>query len=237
MSKTETPAATPNLDDGLKAPASEATPAGPFTEPEPAAPPTAAQPAEGPRGEQMPIPGTAPEKKPREPRRADEIEHDFRMAKFRGKITKIAEDWKNDRDFQITLSVSSYERHGLAGLERFNGDEPMAFRVLPVQPKLNDKAPEEFGDKVPQFGVAMIERLEQKACEGFTGWEKMSPRQLLDKINDIVQALPYLNEAYVPNLATGEPVDPEVAVSEKQLIDLADFVFFLWHNMKVARAK
>jgi hypothetical protein len=227
MSKKET-AATPNLEDGLKAPAGEANTAGPFTESAPASQPTEAQPA---------LPGTTPEKLPREPRSEREITHDFRMAKFNGKVLKIAEDWKNDRDFQITLSVPSHQRIGLYGLENFNGDEALSFRVLPVQTKFNDKAPEEFGDKVPQLGVAMIERLEKKSCEGYEGWQKLTPRQLLDKIHDVIQELPYVNEAYVPNKATGEGVDPELFVDEKYLIDLANFVFFLWHNMRVGRAK
>lgn len=237
MSKKDT-AATPNLEDGLKAPVGEANTAGPFTDIDQ----ETAHMAEGKAiadsiVPQPALPGTVPEKKPREPRVEREIVHDFRMAKFQGKILKIAEDWKNDRDFQITLAVPSFERIGLNGLERFNGDEPLAFRVLPVQPKLNDKAPEEFGDKVPQFGVVMIERLEKKSCEGYAGWQKLTPRQLLDKIHDVIQDLPYVNEAYVPNLATGEGVDPELAVSEQRLVDLANFVFFLWHNMRVARAK
>jgi hypothetical protein len=180
----------------------------------------AAQPA------QAAIPGTTPEQKPREPRSTDEIEQDFRMAKFRGKIINITEDWKNDRDFKITLSVPSYDRHGLAGLDSFNGNEPMSFRVLPVQPKLNDKAPEEFGDKVPKFGVAMIERLEKKSCDGMKDWEKLSAEEILDRINDYTAEIQR-------DLDEGLPREAML----KQLVDIANYAFFAWHNVQVGKAK
>ena len=175
---------------------------------------------------QAEMPGTTPEQKPREPRPTDEVEQDFRMAKFEGNITKIAEDWKNGRDFQITLSVPSYGRGGLVGLDRFNGGESMQFRVLPIQPQLNDKAPEEFGDKVPQFGVAMIERLERKSCDGVKGWEKLSTEEVLDRINDFTAEIQR-------DIDDGTPRESML----KQLVDIGNFAFFAWHNIQIAKEK
>jgi hypothetical protein len=167
----------------------------------------------------MPGPGEetlfsdAKNNEPREPREEKEVEHDFRMAKFTGKIMKIAEDWKNDRDYQVALLVGSSQRKGLQALDRFNGNEVMTFRVLPEQPRFDDKAPEEFGDKVPAFGVAMIERLEKKSCQGVNGWEKTTADELLERIKDKLKEL-------------RQNTNPQ------DIIDAANYLFFLWHNLQ-----
>lgn len=148
-----------------------------------------------------------PEQKPREPRGENEIQHDFRMAKFTGTIEKVVEDWKDDRNYKLSLVVPSY--NDLSGLRHFNGGEAMTFRVLPVQPMINDQKPEEFSDKVPALGVAMIERLEKKSCEGKKGWEKMTEDDLRMEIK---------LRAHLTN------------PTERDLVDLANYVFFLWHK-------
>lgn len=163
----------------------------------------------------FPTPAPKPDK-PKEPRKQKEIEHDFRMAKFTGKIMKISQDWKNDRDYQIGLLVGSSQRNGLQALDRFNGSEVLIFRVLPEQPSFDDQAPEEFGAKVPAFGVAMIERLEKKSCQGVKGWEKMPASELLTRLQE-----------------KAKKVKPTL----QDLVDIANYAFFIWHNQQTALGK
>lgn len=177
------------------------------------------------------IPGTEPEEEgatAQEPRSRSDIEYDFRMAVFSGQIKKVTEDWKAGR--KLNVMIESGDRARLSkGLEKFSAADELVFRVLPERPHFKDKEPEEFGTKVPTFGVSMIERLERKAFEeGFNGWQEMSELDVYQKICDTIHKI------------GGEVNDPENmndADVQKSAVDLANFAFFLWWNSKAKSGK
>jgi len=59
-----------------------------------------------------------PEQKPREPRGENEIQHDFRMAKFTGTIEKVVEDWKDDRNYKKATSAARTNRAAFSSNRR-----------------------------------------------------------------------------------------------------------------------
>lgn len=181
------------------------------------------------------IPGTDEDEdeEERRPRSKDDIKTDFRMATFSGSIKKITEDWNAGR--KLNIAIESGDRIRIAaGLNRFSSDDHLIFRVLPHQPKFNDREPEEFGTKVPSFGVAMIERLERKSIEGRAGWQTMDPFELLKHMSET------MSEFHLLASETAEITDDlKVMYSlksseiEKLAVDLANYAFFMWYNSKV----
>lgn len=173
------------------------------------------------------VPGTEPEPaedEEREPRSEEDIAADFRMAVFSGQIKTITEDWNSGRKLKIV--VESGDRLRVAsGLNNFSIDDDLVFRVLPRQPLLADKEPEEFGTKVPRFGVAMIERLERKSCEGYAGWELMDPTEISKRMSLIMAEIFEAND------------DEDAKAISKTAIDMANFAFFLWWTTETARKK
>lgn len=176
---------------------------------------------------QTAIPGTEQKKKedkPKEPRTAREIEHDFRMVVFEGMIASEATKYnEGTRELKLDLRIGDHFVNKVKrDLMKFSANEEMTFRVLSKQPRLDDKEPEEFGSKVPAFGVAMIERLEKEAFQGFVGWENLSIGGIMSLITERLAELPAAKRGH----STGS-----VAV------DIANLAFFLWWNTQVAETK
>jgi len=176
---------------------------------------------------QTAIPGTVPkkEKDEREPRSKGDIAADFRMAVFIGSIKNILEDWEKGRSLKVVISSSDRVRLR-AGLDKFSSADELMFRVLPRKPLFEDKEPEEFGTKVPGFSVDMVERLERQSCNGFKGWQEMSPSELCKRMAVIMQdieAAAYNYDIFVEN----DRSDLEKRLL-KESVDLANFAFFMW---------
>jgi hypothetical protein len=192
--------------------------------------------------EQTAIPGTVPdpEEEPedeREPRSKGDIAADFRMAIFNGDIEKITEDWNKGRSYKIQINSSDRSRL-TKGLEKFSSADDLMFRVLPRQRVLrSDEEPEDFGSKVPNFGVEMVERLERKSCDGFNGWQDMTAPELYKRMEEIMREL---EDCTLVNAHRVDDAIPEPEVDRillKNSVDLANFAFFMWWKTKARAAQ
>ena len=173
----------------------------------------------------LPETGKAPGKpEPREPRTAAEIEHDFRMASFDAHFASTTTKFSDGcREMRIDLRVEGGdERKVSRDILDFSASEQVTIRMLPKQPRLNDKEPQEFGSKIPPFGVEMIERLEKLAFAGRTGWEKMGPGECLNRIG--------VNAGEMLKALTPREF-------QRRCVDIANLAFFIWHNSRVAQEK
>jgi hypothetical protein len=156
-------------------------------------------------------------KEPRQPRAKGDVAHDFRMASFFGKIVRVVESWSKGRSLSIVVETEDHKR-AAQGLERFMSSDEILFRLVPRQPLIGDKDPEDFSLKVPRFCVEMVERLEKKASEGVHGWETMHLREHLIHAGNAHEMLCCEIDKDKPN--------PKQL--QKLSIDLANYAFFVW---------
>lgn len=177
--------------------------------------------------EQTAISTKPPENKKREPRAKGDVAHDFRMASFFGTIIKVVESWNKGRTLSITVETEDHNR-ATQGLERFRGTDEILFRLVPRQPLIGDKDPEDFSLKVPRFCVEMVMRLEKKAAEGFSGWEKMSLVHHASEMLELNQQL----YTEIKEKLFDKKID--VAKIQKHAVDLANYAFFIWALAEVA---
>jgi len=187
--------------------------------PGPAQPAAPAQPA---------MPGTQPadaKKKAPEPRTVQDIEHDFRMAVFEAQLVSSTMKFGDGgRELKLDLRVDDgYANKTARDFMKFSPNEPMSIRVLPKQPRLDDHAPEEFGSKIPAFGVEMIERLEKLSSTGRNGWQDMSPAMLMLRIEKNLKEINLGRAGTLKDL-------------QRAAIDIANLSFMAWWNARIDEA-
>lgn len=162
-------------------------------------------------------------KQPKAPRAKGEVAHDFRMASFFGTIVRVVESWSKGRKLSITVDTEDHRR-AAQGLERFMSSDEILFRLVPRQPLIGDKDPEDFSLKVPRFCVEMVMRLEKKATEGFSGWETFQIKELArcagEKGDELFGA------------AANDKID--AAKVRKLAVDVANYAFFVWSLAEIA---
>jgi len=155
-------------------------------------------------------------KEPRQPRDKGEIAHDFRMASFFGKIVRVVESWSKGRSLNIVVETDDHKR-AAQGLERFMSSDEILFRLVPRQPLIGDKDPEDFSLKVPRFCVEMVERLEKKASEGVHGWEVMPVKEHSIRAENVLEML----------CCEIDKAKPNPKQIQKLAVDLANYAFFV----------
>jgi len=156
-------------------------------------------------------------KEPKQPRAKGEVAHDFRMASFFGKIIRVVESWSKGRNLSIVVETEDHKR-AAQGLERFMSSDEILFRLVPRQPLIGDKDPEDFSLKVPRFCVEMVMRLEKKASEGVQGWEVMPIKEHSIRSENVLEML----------CCEIDKDKPDLKQIQKQAVDLANYAFFVW---------